>query len=111
MSKVPQHYVPKYLSKKDRQKVKKELIKSRTAYKKNKYYSREKVKGFKKKKSKWTNRVKKIYGLDLTRKISVNKLLTDGEEGRFVASSIFEYKMQNQFRYHQRYYFEKTIYI
>jgi len=29
-------------------------------------------------------------------KISVNKLLTDGEEGRFVASSIFEYKMQNQ---------------
>tara|TARA_B100000900_G_scaffold115915_2_gene97528 strand:+ start:2896 stop:5151 length:2256 start_codon:yes stop_codon:yes gene_type:complete len=29
-------------------------------------------------------------------KISVNKLLTDGEEGRFVASSIFENKMQNQ---------------
>ena len=29
-------------------------------------------------------------------KISVNKLLTDGEEGRFVASSIFETKMQNQ---------------
>ena len=29
-------------------------------------------------------------------KISVNKLLTDGEEGRFVASSIFESKMQNQ---------------
>ena len=29
-------------------------------------------------------------------KISVNKLLTDGEEGRFVASSIFENKMQFQ---------------
>ena len=29
-------------------------------------------------------------------KISVNKLLTDGEEGRFVASSIFENKMQGQ---------------
>ena len=29
-------------------------------------------------------------------KISVNKLLTDGEEGRFVASSIYESKMQNQ---------------
>ena len=29
-------------------------------------------------------------------KISVNKLLTDGEEGRFVASSIFENKMQSQ---------------
>ena len=31
-------------------------------------------------------------------KISVNKLLTDGEEGRFVASSIFENKMQNQLK-------------
>ena len=31
-------------------------------------------------------------------KISVNKLLTDGEEGRFVASSIFETKMQNQLK-------------
>ena len=30
------------------------------------------------------------------KKISVNKLLTDGEEGRFVASSIFENKMQSQ---------------
>ncbi|MFD1095332.1 ATP-dependent helicase [Salegentibacter chungangensis] len=29
-------------------------------------------------------------------KIVVNRLLTDGEEGRFVASSIFETKMQNQ---------------
>ena len=29
-------------------------------------------------------------------KISVNKLLTDGDEGRFVASSIFENKMQSQ---------------
>ena len=31
-------------------------------------------------------------------KISVNKLLTDGEEGRFVASSIFETKMLNQLK-------------
>ena len=31
-------------------------------------------------------------------KISVNKLLTDGDEGRFVASSIFETKMQNQLK-------------
>ena len=29
-------------------------------------------------------------------KIVVNRLLTDGEEGRYVASSIFENKMQNQ---------------
>ncbi len=31
-------------------------------------------------------------------KIIVNRLLTDGEEGRFVASSIFENKMKNQMR-------------
>ena len=31
-------------------------------------------------------------------KISVNRLLTDGEEGRFVASSIFEAKMQYQLK-------------
>ncbi len=31
-------------------------------------------------------------------KISVNRLLTDGEEGRFVASSIFELKMQYQLK-------------
>lgn len=74
MAKVPQHYVPKYLSKKDKQKAKRELRKSRKAYKNKKYYTRKKVKGFKSKKSKWTHRVKKIYGLDLTKKISVNKL-------------------------------------
>ncbi len=41
------------------------------------------------KKNVWTNN-------DSGEKISVNKLLTDGEEGRFVASSIFENKMQFQ---------------
>ena len=41
------------------------------------------------KKNVWTNN-------ELGEKISVNKLLTDGEEGRFVASSIFENKMQQQ---------------
>ncbi len=41
------------------------------------------------KKNVWTNN-------ESGDKISVNKLLTDGEEGRFVASSIFENKMQQQ---------------
>ena len=41
------------------------------------------------KKNVWTNN-------ESGEKISVNKLLTDGEEGRFVASSIFENKMQSQ---------------
>ncbi len=31
-------------------------------------------------------------------KIKVNRLMTDGDEGRFVASSIFENKMQGQFK-------------
>ena len=31
-------------------------------------------------------------------KINVTRLLTDGEEGRFVASSIFETKMKNQYK-------------
>ncbi|WP_298903006.1 ATP-dependent helicase [uncultured Psychroserpens sp.] len=31
-------------------------------------------------------------------KIKVNRLMTDGDEGRFVASSIFENKMQNQLK-------------
>ncbi len=41
------------------------------------------------KKNVWTNN-------ESGEKISVNKLLTDGEEGRFAASSIFENKMQFQ---------------
>ena len=41
------------------------------------------------KKNVWTNN-------ESGEKISVNKLLTDGEEGRFVVSSIFENKMQYQ---------------
>ena len=43
------------------------------------------------KKNVWTNN-------ESGEKISVNKLLTDGEEGRFVASSIFENKMQSQMK-------------
>ena len=43
------------------------------------------------KKNVWTNN-------ESGEKISVNKLLTDGEEGRYVASSIFENKMQSQMK-------------
>jgi len=74
MSKVPRHYVPSYLSNKAKSKAKKELIKSRRAYKKNKYYTRKKIPGYKSKKSKWVDRVKKIYGLDPSGKITLKKL-------------------------------------
>ena len=64
MSKVPLHYIPKYLSKKSKQKAKKELQRSRTAYKKKKYYTRKKIPGYKSKKSKWSGRVKRLYKLE-----------------------------------------------
>lgn len=74
MSRVPQHYVPKYLSKKSKRKAKKELRKSRKAYKQKKYYTRKKIPGYKSKKSKWSGRVKRLYKLDITKGVSVKKL-------------------------------------
>ena len=46
---VPKRYIPKVLSKKDTQKQKKYLRKSRKLYKKGKYFARPKVKSFKSK--------------------------------------------------------------
>ena len=43
---VPLRYIPKRLSKKDKKTQKKELLRSRKAYKKGKYYTRKKVKTF-----------------------------------------------------------------
>lgn len=43
---VPLRYIPKRLSKKDKKIQKKELLRSRKAYKKGKYYTRKKVKTF-----------------------------------------------------------------
>ena len=51
MAKVPQKYVPKHLTKKDKMRAKRELLLSRKRYKKKKYYTRKKVKSFKSKKS------------------------------------------------------------
>ena len=48
---VPIKYVPIKLSNKDKEIVKAELEKSRKAYKKNKYYTRKKVKSFQSKKA------------------------------------------------------------
>ena len=48
---VPMTYLPKGLSKKDRDKQKRELIKSRKAYKQGKFYTRKKINSFKSKES------------------------------------------------------------
>ena len=57
----PKKYVPKSLSKKDKSKQKKMLKKSQKMYKKKKYYTREKVKTFKPKKSNHIKNAERIY--------------------------------------------------
>ena len=60
----PKRYVPTRLSKKDKKKQKRELNKSRKAYKKGKYYTRKKVKSFKSKESPHVTKAKRIYGVE-----------------------------------------------
>lgn len=62
-TKIPQRYLPKHLTKKDRSVVRKNLIQSRKLYKKKKYFVRPKIKSFKSKKSNHLNRLKNIYGV------------------------------------------------
>ena len=74
MTRVPQHYIPKHLSRKEKRQQKKELAKSRRAYKKGKYHTRKKVKGYKSKRSKHENRVRKMYKFKNNEKITIKKL-------------------------------------
>lgn len=69
---VPQRYVPKHLSKKDKSTQKKEIIKSKNAYKKGKYITRKKVKSFKNKPSSHIVNAEKLYKI---KKISPSKEL------------------------------------
>lgn len=70
--KLPKRYIPKTLSKKDRKKQVSMINKSKTMYKKNKYYTRKKVKSFNSKKSSHITRAQKMYNVD---KISANSTL------------------------------------
>jgi hypothetical protein len=63
-TKVPIRYLPTTLSKKDRKKQSKMLMKSRKLYKKNKYYTREKLPSYKSKTSQHILNARKIYGVD-----------------------------------------------
>ena len=60
----PKKYIPKRLSKKDKTRQKRMLEKSKRLYKKKKYYTREKVKSFKSKKSNHIINAEKIYKID-----------------------------------------------
>ena len=64
MSKVPLKYIPKRLSKKDKKRQKKELLKSRKRYKKKKYYTRKKIKSFKNKVSPHILKARKLYKVE-----------------------------------------------
>ena len=61
---LPIRYVPKNLSKKDKQKQLNMLLKSRRLYKKNKYYTRKRVDSYKNKPSKHVANAQKIYAID-----------------------------------------------
>lgn len=61
---VPQRYIPKALSRKDKERQTKYLQKSRKMYKKGKFFSRPKLKSFKSKPSSHISDARRIYGLD-----------------------------------------------
>ena len=62
--KLPIRYLPLSLTKKDKTKYKKEILKSKKLYKQNNYYTRKKVKSFKSKKSNHITNAKKLYNVN-----------------------------------------------
>jgi len=71
--KIPIRYVPKKLSRKDKQKQINMLLKSRKLYKKHKYYTRKNISSYKNKKSKHISNARKIYNIQ---NITPNKELS-----------------------------------
>lgn len=71
--KVPIRYLPKSLSRKDKQKQVRMLQKSRKMYDKKKYYTRERVASFKSKPSNHIMNARKIYNVE---NITPNKQLS-----------------------------------
>ena len=65
-------YIPKTLSKQDKQQQLKELHKSSKQYKQKKYHTRKKVTSFKSKPSNHVQKAKKLYKVD---KITASKQL------------------------------------
>ena len=64
MTRVPLRYVPKNLTRKDEQKQKQMLAKSRKQYKKGHYFTRKKVSSFHSKPSGHVANAKKLYGVE-----------------------------------------------
>jgi hypothetical protein len=68
----PIRYIPNKLTKRDKNKQRNMLIKSRKLYKMHKYYKRKPISSYKNKKSSHVSKARKIYGID---NISPNKNL------------------------------------
>jgi hypothetical protein len=71
---IPQKYIPLNLTKKDQNKQRRNIVKSRKMYKKQKYFVRPKVKSFKSKPSKHVIKAKQIYNVSTikpTRKLAI----------------------------------------
>ena len=64
MNKVPIRYLPKFLTRKDKKKVARELKKSRTLYKRGIYYTHKKVASFPHKKSSHIANAQRIYHIE-----------------------------------------------
>jgi len=64
MTNVPQRYVPKHLSQKDKKKQRAELRKSRRKYKKGTYHTRKKMHSFKSKPSRHILKAREMYNIE-----------------------------------------------
>ena len=95
--KVPLRYLPKNLTKKDKQKQVKMLLKSRKLYKKNQYFTRSTLKSYKSKPSSHIMNARRIYKIntitpnaELSRKtgcsLSALKQIVKKGEGAFFSS-------------------------
>ena len=62
--KFPLRYLPRRLTKNDRIKAKKELLKSRKAYRKGNYYTRKTLSSFHSKPSKFIGKAEKMYRVE-----------------------------------------------
>ena len=96
---LPLRYVPKNLSKKDKQKQLNMLLKSRRLYKKHTYYTRKRVNSYKNKPSKHILHARKIYAIQNIRPSkelalktgcslsSLNQIVKKGEGAYFSSGS------------------------
>ena len=96
---IPKKYVPKHLTRKDKRKQKKQILKSRRQYKKKQYFTRKKVSSFKSKRSKHMLKAEKLYNIspltlnsELTKKTgcslsSLRKIIKKGQGAYYSSGS------------------------